>query len=80
MPRPINEKLEEAIEQIANENKTVTMALTTRDIKERVQKQFGLNPATSTIARVLRRLGISNDEHSHHWKWVSKSNEGNKDT
>ena len=76
MPPPINQKLEDAIEQIANENKMMTMGLTVRDIQGIVKQQLGFEPATSTITRVLRRLGIDNEEHTHHWKWKAKKNDG----
>ena len=79
MPPPFNKELEEAIERIANGSKVTVMGLTVRDIQGIVKMQLGFEPATSTVARVLKRLGIDNDDHRHSWKWKTKKNDGTKD-
>jgi transposase len=72
MPPEINKELEQVIEEIATESKLVTMGLTIRQIQEAVHIKLGFKPATSTVSRVLRRLGIDTNNHPHKWTWGRK--------
>ena len=74
MPPPINKDLETVIENIANESKVMALGLTIRQIQDLVKIELGFEPATSTVARVLRRLGIdTTHEGKHRWQWGKKA-------
>jgi len=64
-----NKQLEEAIELIANESKVMALGLTVRQIQDLVKAQLGFEPSTSTVTRVLRRLGIDTYDGKHRWQW-----------
>jgi len=74
MPFEKNQELEEVIESVANESKLTTMALSVRDIQRMVKAQLGFEPSTSTVTRVLRRLGIdtATSGSRHNWVWRHK--------
>lgn len=70
MAPPIKKDLEETIETIVSQNKVMALGLTVRQIQDLVKTQLGFEPSTSTVARVLRRLGVdTTNGGKHRWQW-----------
>lgn len=73
MPPQVNQELEDTIEKIAVENKVLALGLTIQQIQVMVKTQLGFAPSTSTVTRVLRRLGIDTTSGGkHRWQWGRK--------
>jgi len=75
MPFEINKDLEECIEEVATSSRAVMMGASLRDIQAAVKVRMGYEPSTSTVARVLRRLGLDNQMHRHKWSWTKEEQE-----
>jgi len=74
-PFEINKQLEEAIEEVATSNRSIMLGASVRDIQKAVKQRLGFAPSTSTVARVLRRLGLDNVSHKHKWSWTKKESD-----
>ena len=73
MPFENNQELEDTIEAIAEESKVMALGLTTDDIIGMVKTQLGFAPSRSTVARVLRRIGIdTGGKGKKIWAWKHK--------
>lgn len=73
MPFETNQELEDTIEAIAEESKVMALGLTTDNIISMVDQQLGFKPSRSTVARVLRRLGIdTSGKGKKIWAWKHK--------
>ena len=70
MPFQINQELEDIILEIAEDAKVMALGLTTVQIGLMVKDRLGFEPSKSTIARVLRRLGIDTESKAKkQWTW-----------
>jgi len=66
MPPKVNQELENTIARIASESKVMALGLTVRQIQAMVKDKLGFEPATSTVATVLRRLGFDTSAQTKH--------------
>jgi len=75
MPFEVNKNIEEAIEEVVTSSRSVMLGASIRDIQKAVKARLGFEPSTSTVARVLRRLGLDNTMHRHKWSWTKDEQE-----
>ena len=68
MPVEKDQDLEDVIAEIAEKSQRLVLSVTVRDIQSQVYQELKRKPSTSTVARVLRRLGLDTTKKgSHQW-------------
>lgn len=72
MPRLLDDKLREAIRGIVDVETQQTMPLSCREIANQARRILGYKPSTSTVAIILRELGL--DTQAGHSRWAYKHN------